>query len=153
MKYLQGVTTIQSEQRLTFRFLAYWNRIREGREFPALSDVNIGEIAEMWHHSFNVDVAAQENEHSFQYFGPELVNVFGTDYTNGWVKEALEDAPMLANTIGFYPRVLDSRAPVSESSSFYLEGREVKYRSLIVPLSSDGEQIDYLFGTTNYKVY
>lgn len=118
-----------------------------------MSEITVSEIVDIWHYSFTVDVqGGGEDEYKVQYFGPELINVFGADYTGEPLGDALRDSLKLANTIGFYPKVIKARVPVSESSSFYLEGREVRYRSLIVPLSSDGRTIDYLFGTTNYKV-
>lgn len=102
----------------------------------------------MWHFTFTIDVRNQQ----FHYFGPELATIFKTDYTGEYVGQSMQDDPILGNTIGFYPKVIERRAPLSESSSFHLNGREVRYRSLIVPLSSDGLVIDYVLGTTNYKV-
>jgi hypothetical protein len=139
------------EQRLTFRLLSYWNRIRGDREFPSLRDVNIGEISEMWHYTFTIELQP-DGHHSFQYFGPELINILNEDYSGQLVETAMEDG-MLANLIGFFDKVLEQRSPVSESSQFYNEGKEVRYRSLIVPLSGDGGEIKFLIGTTNYKIY
>lgn len=120
---------------------------------PALSDINIGEITEIWHYSFTIEVKSSEDDYVIQYIGPELAGILGEDYTGELLQVALEDSPVLVNTIGFYQKVVEARTPVSEASSFYLDGKEGKYRSLIVPLSSDGKTIDYLFGTTNYKMF
>ncbi len=139
------------EQRLTFRLLSYWNRIRGNREFPALADVNINEIAEMWHFTFTIELH-NEGQHVFQFFGQELINLIGENLTGEVVEDALEQS-VLANLIGFYDKVLQQRAPVSESSHFYNNGQEIRYRSLIVPFSSDGKAINYLLGTTNFKAY
>ena len=139
------------EQRLTFRLLSYWNRIRGIRLFPALADVNIQEIAEMWHFTFTIALGNLPEDHVMQYFGSKLADIFGHDYSGEQLDNALKDL-MIENTIGFYEKVVTTRAPVSESSSFYLEGKEAKYRSLILPLSSNGQDIDFLIGTTNYKV-
>lgn len=140
-----------TEQRLTFRLLSYWNRIRATREFPSLADVNINEISEMWHYTFTIHWRA-DGEHSFQYFGPELISVLGEDVTGMAVEEAMNHS-MLGNLIGFFDKVITQRAPVSESSQFFIDGKEIRYRSLMVPLSSNGKDIDYLIGTTNYKAY
>lgn len=140
------------EQRLTFRLLSYWNRIRGARAMPSLSDVNISEITEMWHFTFTIDVKDPDG-HRFQYFGPSLASVFGQDYTDEYLAEALENDGMLGNTIGFYDKVLEKAEPALEAASFYSEGNEVRYRSIIVPFSSDGTTVDYLIGTTNYKVF
>ena len=140
------------EQRLTFRLLSYWNRIRGDKPLPALADVNIQEIQEMWYFTFTISLGNMPEDHSFHYFGSKLADMFGNDYSGEMLESALKDL-MIENTIGFYEKVVAARAPVSESSSFYLEGKEARYRSLIVPLSSDGQTIDYLLGTTNYKIF
>jgi hypothetical protein len=120
--------------------------------FPTLGDVHISEISELWHSTFTIEVAKDGN-HRFQYFGPELANIFGGDYTSEPVAQSLADNSMLDNTIGFFMKVVERRSPVSESAVFFMEGKEVRYRSLIVPFSSDGQVIDYLLGTANYKVF
>ncbi len=118
---------------------------------PSLARVNIAEIEEIWHYSFVIDVLAEDGP-SFQYFGPNLATLFGQDYTGETISEAFNDAK-LANTVGFYEKVLEKREPALEAAAFFLEGHEVRYRSIIVPLSSDDKEIDYLFGTTNYKIF
>lgn len=141
----------QQEQRLTFRLLSYWNRIRGDRAYPALSDVNIREISELWHFSFTIDVSKRDN-HVFQYFGPELSSIFGTDYTGENVSEAMSDV-ILNNTIGSYLKALAECKPTMEAASFNYNGKELRYRTLVVPLSSDGDLIDYVMGTTNFKAF
>ncbi|MFO1241737.1 MAG: PAS domain-containing protein [Rickettsiales bacterium] len=140
----------QNEQRLTFRLLSYWQRMRGTRPFPSLSDIKIDEILEMWHWSFTINVA--DENHHFQYFGPELANIFGHNYTGEILQDAMSD-PKVQQTIGFYEKAIRNREPTLDANSFNLEGKEVRYRSLIVPLSSDGKHIDYLMGTTNYKIF
>ena len=138
-----------TEQRLTFRLLSYWNRIRGERAMPSLMDVNIQEILELWYFSFTIDL--RDPDHRFQYFGSKLTDIFNEDYTGWSLQEAINTDIIVNNTIGFYPRAVDKREPVMEAASFFSEGDEVRYRSLIVPLSSDGETVDFLIGTTNYK--
>lgn len=146
---MQQTPAPQTEQRLTFRLLSYWNRIRGDRSMPSLGDVNIQEILELWHFSFTIDV--REPVHKFHYFGANLTDIFHEDYTGRALQEAMNDDVMVNNTIGFYHRAMASREPVMEAASFYSEGEEVRYRSIIVPLSSDGQTVDFLVGTTNYK--
>jgi hypothetical protein len=124
--------------------------MRGDRLFASLADINIQEILELWHFSFTIDV--QHDEHFFQYFGPELATVFGQDYTGEHMAYASNDITV-DNTIGFYPKVIKNREPALEAASFFSEGFEIKYRSIIVPLSSDGVNIDYVLGTTNYKAF
>lgn len=147
------VATPGSEQRLTFRLLSYWNRIRAGKDFPTLAEVNITEIAEMYHMTYTLEIAGpSQADHRFLYFGPELAAVFGQNYTGHHLDEAILD-PIVNHTIGFYEKVIEARKPCSESSEFHLDGKEIRYRSVILPLSSNGKDIDFLIGTTNYKAF
>lgn len=125
--------------------------MRGDRLFPSLADINIQEILELWHFTFTIDVQ-QDEMHFFQYFGSELATVFGQDYTGETLAEAMNDV-IVDNTIGFYPRVISTREPALEAASFYMDGMEMRYRSIIVPLSSNGMDIDYVMGTTNYKAF
>lgn len=149
----EPLKTTGQERRITFRLLSYWNRIRTDREMPSLGDVNVEEIMEIWHFSFVIDIKKGLDSARFHYFGPELVNIFETNHSDEPLRQAMDQDTKLENTVGFFPKVVERRAPVSESSEFFLENKEVRYRSLIVPFSSDGKEIDYLMGTTNYKIF
>lgn len=138
------------EQRLTFRLLSYWNRVRGGKKYPALSHLNISEIQEIWHFSFSINV--EKKQHEFQYFGPDLVTIFGVDYSGDLVEDAMNDM-FVNNTIGSYVNTIIKQKPTMESASFNYNGKDVRYRTLTVPLSTDGENIDYIMGTTNYKIF
>ena len=119
---------------------------------PALSDVNISDITEMYHLTFTLAIGETEEDHQFQYFGPDLASIFGQDYTGQYLSDALNDV-MINNTIGFYDKVVAEKTPHSESSEFYSEGKEVRYRSIILPCSSNDQDVDFLIGTTNYKIF
>lgn len=141
------------EQRLSFRLISYWQRVRGERAMPSLADINIAEIQEIWHFSFTINVSSQDlDEHEFLYFGPELIGIFRTDFTGEKVSEAMNDI-IINNTIGSYTKTIEKREPTMESSSFHYDDKEFRYRSLFVPLSSDGVNIDYIMGTTNYKIF
>lgn len=89
----------------------------------------------------------------FEYFGPALARLFGKDYTGTVVEEAAREEPKIATMLGFYQKVMERHSPVSEASEFFLDEQQLRYRSVIAPMSTDGEHIDRLIGTTNYKVF
>ncbi|MCC7260184.1 MAG: hypothetical protein IT567_04055 [Alphaproteobacteria bacterium] len=86
------------------------------------------------------------------FFGAQLVQAFQSDCTAFQVGEALDNF-LLSSTIDFYHTVITRRAPVSEASRFIIGGKEARYRSLVVPLSTDGNTIDYLIGTANFRIF
>lgn len=149
----QPITPPGHEKRGTFRLLSYWSTMKGDREFPKLEELSVQVLEDMWHLCFVIEIRDPIEESVFQYFGPELATVFNTNHGGEPVKQAFEDDWILENTVGFFPKIIKERQPITESSEFFLEGDEVRYRSLIVPLSSDGKKIDYVMGTTNYKIF
>lgn len=148
------MTENQQERRLTFQLLCYWNELRADREFPRMDELHIEKIEHIWHNSFVIDMREEDPaEWEFQYFGSDLVEIFEDNWAGEKVFDALQKDSKLDNTISFYRQVKEKKTPISESSEFLVEGQEVRYRSLIVPMSSDGKTVDYVIGTTNYKVY
>jgi hypothetical protein len=143
--------SMYNEKRLTFRLLSYWNRIRGERPLPLLREINIQEIQELWYFTFTIDVRDNAH-HMFQYFGSELRLIFNEDPSGSSVADALNDV-LLNNTIGSYVQCLEKKEPTMEAASFFCDGKEFRYRTLCVPLSEDGETVDYVVGTTNYKIF
>ena len=143
---------VGQEQRMTFRLLSYWQRVRGDKTFPSLAEIAIHEIEDMFHQTFVIKLGDTEGDHLFEYFGPDLATKFGEDFTGQFVIDCMKEASVY-NTIGFYEKVLEVRGPVSESSEFHLDGNEVRYRTLLLPLANDGMFIDYIIGTTNYKIF
>ncbi|TAF15782.1 MAG: PAS domain-containing protein [Alphaproteobacteria bacterium] len=145
------VPSLHNEKRLTFRLLSYWNRIRGERSMPLLRDIAIHEIQELWHFTFTIDV--RDRAHPvFQYFGSELRVIFHEDPSGSNVLDALNDV-VLNNTIGGYVQCVEKKEPTMEAASFECDGKEFRYRTLCVPFSEDGETVDYIVGTTNYKIF
>ncbi len=118
---------------------------------PSIVDVNISDVPEIYRFTFIINMEGEEGP-EFQYFGSELATTFGQDYSGIPLEEALLDT-MVDNTIGFYEKVLESKQPHSESSEFFIDGKECRYRSIILPCSSNDFNVDFLIGTTNYKIF
>jgi hypothetical protein len=138
------------EQRMTFRLLSYWNKLKGEREIPSIKEVNITELGEVWGFCFTICLDDEEKVDEFQYFGAELVALTGVDLSGLNVEKSLPGT-MMAQLMDFYPQVILLRSPVSKASKCLQNGCEILYRSLIVPFSSDGNKVDFLMGTTNFR--
>ena len=146
-----GGTHTGQEQRMTFRLLSYWSRVRAGRTMPPLENVNLSEMRDISDFTFTKCVVGGREPY-FTYFGSRLIESFGKDFTGESLFDASADV-MIDNMIGFYEKVLISKQPNSQSSEFYVEGKEIRYRSIILPCSANDFNVDYLIGTTNYKIF
>ncbi len=138
------------EQRHTFRLLTYWNSIKEDDKFPDLSEVNLGEMADLWDYCFVLDVTNPDDP-EFTHFGSELISIFSGDYT----AKTLSDAaihPVLADVSSFINEVWLMESPVSHCGEVKKDGEKILYRSLLAPLSeNEDETIHYLIGTSNFR--
>lgn len=141
-----------NEHRKTFLLLSYWNSIKDDSKFPDISEVNIGEIGELWDYCFILDMSDKSNP-EFQHFGSELIRIFGHDYTG----EHLGDENMhtiLADVSKFIDEVWLMESPVSHCGEVTIDDVISRYRSLIAPLSEDNDgTIRHLIGTTNFRTY
>ena len=138
------------EQRQTFRLLSYWNSIKEDDKFPDLSEVSLGEMGELWNYCFVLDLTSPDDP-EFTHFGSELISIFGEDYT---VKKLSDAAihPVLADVSSFIKEVWLMEAPVSHCGEVKQEDEKLLYRSLLAPLSENGDdKIHYLIGTSNFR--
>jgi len=147
-------TSSGQERRLTFQLLAHWQEMQSHeRRWPSLDDLALDAQPGLHDFTFVIDVIHESPAYyRFAYFGPSLVDIFDKDYTKEPVVEAFVDNDRLKHSIGFFHEAKTSGEPVSESSSFPVQEKQAYYRSLVVPTSSDGQEIDYLVGTANYKV-
>jgi hypothetical protein len=138
-----------AERRLTHRLKLYWEDKRCGREFPALADIVPAEIAELWPWCFLLDVGQSRAFPYFRYLGFELSRYSGV-FLSGetdWASTLLDKA--VAN----YADVLSHRLPVvieDEISRF--DRRMLLFRATLLPLSTDGNRIDYVLGAANGKL-
>lgn len=141
-----------SEQRSTFRLLSYWNRIREDQKFPMISQVSIGEMADLWDVCFVLDMSNRV-EPEFQHFGSQLVEIFKQDHNGMKLREV--DHPVLSDIPKFLDEVWLMESPVSHCGEVSHEDEKLRYRSLLAPVSEaeKEEEIIYLIGTTNYRAY
>lgn len=138
-----------AERRLALRLKHYWDDKRAGREFPALSDIVPADIAELWPWCFLLDVQQSRTFPYFRYLGRELSRYSGVFLSGAtdWTSTLLDKA--VAN----YAEVLNRRLPVMlEEEIARYDGRQLLFRATLLPLSTDGEMIDFVLGAANGKL-
>lgn len=95
-----------------------------------------------------VDVERQPRRYRIRLVGTRLVKMSGKDRTGQYFDEL---GPELRDSHGFYMRLMDrlvsQRRPLLYTANLFHRGLPwVRYRCLVGPFSSDGEQIDLLVG-------
>lgn len=139
------------ERRLVLRLLAHWRELCGERAFPSFADVDPGQMSDMWPDCFVLDVAGHADNPIFRTVGAALA---------GWidinlVDKHVADAPgktLVSVAVSYAAEVLRKKVPISRGGEFLKpDGVRVLYRSILLPMSDDGETVSGLLGAANCR--
>jgi hypothetical protein len=139
------------ERRMHVRAYNYWVSLLDGRPFPSIRELD---------------------PHTIDDFGPNSVLL---DFTEGaedakvaWLGRALReecdllgdirrisDVPkrsLLSRLTDHYMQIIANQAPIGFEAEFVGQrGQNTMYRGILMPFSSTGEAIDFIYGVINWK--
>lgn len=139
------------ERRLVLRLLAYWRSLCDERRFPSFADVRPAEIPSIWPFSFALEVLDGEDDVVFRAIGEELAAYTSVSLPGRHVSEA-PTGTLPAVAISYVDEVLAKGVPISRGGEFHkANGTRVLYRSILLPMSDDGETISGILGAANCR--
>lgn len=142
-----------SDKRVTVQLRKYWDFLKEERAFPAESEINQRELANIWANCFIVkaDNSCKTEDYEYKYLGENIVKAYGADITGLKINSlAAPEAPHLAEK---YENVLALKRPVLDEGEITLSKTSViKYRQILLPLGDDGININAILGGMSYKI-
>ena len=140
------------ERRMHVRAYNYWVSLLAGRDFPSIEDLEPGEVSEFATHSVLLDFTGGRDNPATPYIGDrirEACEIEGTVQT-------ISDVPsrsLLSRLTDHYLQIIANRAPVGFEAEFVNQKDETLcYRGILMPFSSDGDTIDFLYGVINWKI-
>ncbi len=140
-----------SERRLVLRLLAYWRSLQEGEEFPPRSAINVTDIADLWKDAFILDTRESPDDPVFRFFGDALSHRCGETLIGRHISEVPPNC-LASVAVEYAGVVLERRAPMSRGGEFTeADGIRTLYRSILLPLSDDGETITGILGAANCR--
>ncbi len=122
--------------------LAYWQRIRAGREMPARPDLNPGDIPKLLPYMILMDVLYDPLDFRYRLVGTEIDRICSRNYKGMRFSELPDKkAP---NTIWQHHReAVETRAPVRKELSYTGPDGDVRRTEhCLMPFSSDGKTVD-----------
>ena len=138
---------ILKERRLTRRVQKTWQRCANGR-LPSWGDIRALDLGEDWNFCFTVDLRLSDGFPYFIYLGESLSRlamVYLPDRTHR------EMTPVDLAAAKMDEAAL-SKAPVYFDEVLRLpRRRKIVFRSVLLPLSEDGEAVTHVFGAANGK--
>ncbi len=139
------------ERRLVLRLLAYWRFLCRDNGFASFTDIDPTEIPDLWPHCFILEVLGEGSEPVFRSIGNALATNSNEDLT-GQNISVVSAETLIGTAIDYTDEVLQKGVPVSRGGEFVkADGTKVLYRSILLPLSDDGETIRGLFGAANCR--
>lgn len=141
----------EDERRIHVRAYNYWVSLLDGRTFPAIEDIDPESVRAFGPNSVLLDFSRGAENATIASVGSALRQESGI----GNDIRAIADVPVrsvLSRLTGHYLEIIANRAPVGFEAEYENDrGHPVMYRGILMPFSSDGERIDYIYGVINWK--
>ena len=125
----------------------YWASRRCGRAMPGRADLDPIDIPSLLPNVFMVDVPPS-GPMTYRVFGTALVALFGRELTGRPLGEGVLPQAV-AEVLSRYGRIVAERRPFYHRSRLFEQGNDfTEVERVILPLSTDGVQVDQLIGMT-----
>ena len=139
------------ERRMHVRAYNHWVSLLNGRDFPTIDDLDSSEVEDFAAHSVLLDFTCGHDNPAIPYIGPAIRDECGLndDMRN------ISDVPsrsLLSRLTDHYMQIIANRSPVGFEAEFENPaGETICYRGILMPFSSDGDGIDFIYGVINWK--
>ena len=141
------------ERRITLRLMAYWEKIRQGRDMPSENDIDPDDIGDLWDNCFLIQIRdLEKSDYNYTYLGTAIIEAYRGNLTEDYPAELIA---LNANKLdGHFREVIINKHPVIHEGEFTnLSGSLVKYRQCLLPLSHDLTNVDAIFGGMRFKIF
>src|SRR4030095_12039186 len=139
------------ERRMHVRAYNYWCSLLEGRDYPSIEDLEPDSIQDFGPHSVLLDFTEGSDNPATPYIGTAVREECGIADDI----KTISDVPgrsLLSRLTDHYLQIIANRAPVGfEAEVVKQRGRTICYRGILMPFSSDGDTIDFIYGVINWK--
>jgi hypothetical protein len=139
------------ERRMHVRAYNYWVSLLEGRDYPSIEDLDPANITDFAPHSVLLDFTAGRENPATPYIGTAI----RAECDLADDVRTIDQVPsrsLLSRLTDHYMQIIANRAPVGFEAEFVNQrGHNICYRGILMPFSSDGDTIDFIYGVINWK--
>jgi hypothetical protein len=139
------------ERRMHVRAYNHWVSLLKGRPYPTMEDLDPASIADFGQNSVLLDFSDGLDDPRIAFLGRALKEECGLD---GGIQRIGEvpSRSLLSRLTDHYLQIIANRAPIGFEAEFVsTRGRNTMYRGILMPFSSDGDCIDFIYGVINWK--
>lgn len=139
------------ERRMHVRAYNYWASLLRDRAFPGIEDLNPAEIEDFGSHSVLIDFTGGIDNPAIAFVGSALVRECGVPSNIGLVSD-VPPRTLLSRLTDHYLQIIANQAPIGFEAEFTNQrSAEILYRGIMMPFSSNGDGIDFVYGVINWK--
>jgi hypothetical protein len=139
------------ERRMHVRAYNYWVSLLAGRPYPSIQDVDPQTIGDFGPHSVLLDFSGNAEDPEIAFLGRALRIECALDGAIRHISE-VPGRSLLSRLTDHYLQIIANRAPIGFEAEFVgMRGHNTLYRGILMPLSSDGQGIDFIYGVINWK--
>ena len=139
------------ERRMHVRAYNHWVSLLKGRAYPGIDDLDPASIADFGPHSVLIDFSAGIEDPAIAYLGRSLREECGLETTITRIAD-VPGRSLLSRLTDHYLQIIANRAPIGFEAEFVAtRGHTTLYRGILMPFSSEGETIDFIYGVINWK--
>ncbi|QIK79009.1 hypothetical protein G7077_08990 [Sphingomonas piscis] len=146
-----ALTAGGDERRMHVRAYNYWVSLLDGRDFPSIEDLEPEDLNDFSAHSVLLDFTCGRDNPATPYIGAAIREECGLQDE----VRTISDVPsrsLLSRLTDHYMQIIANRAPVGFEAEFDNQrGEPICYRGILMPFSSDGDTIDFIYGVINWK--
>jgi hypothetical protein len=139
------------ERRMHVRAYNYWVSLLDARDFPSIEDLEPADVTDFATNSVLLDFTCGRDNPAIPYIGTAIRDECGLDDDT----QTIADVPsrsLLSRLTDHYMQIIANRAPIGFEAEFANQrGETICYRGILMPFSSDGETIDFIYGVINWK--
>jgi hypothetical protein len=139
------------ERRMHVRAYNYWVSLLHGRDFPSIEDLDPANLGDFAANSVLLDFTAGHENPATQYIGTAIREECGLEADARNIAD-IPSRSLLSRLTDHYMQIIANRAPVGFEAEFVNHrGQPICYRGILMPFSSDGDTIDFIYGVINWK--
>jgi len=139
------------ERRMHVRAYNYWVSLLQGRDYPSIEDLDPGNLSDFAPNSVLLDFTGGRDDPATPYIGFAIREECGLSDN----VQSIADIPsrsLLSRLTDHYLQIIANRAPVGFEAEFVNQhGAPICYRGILMPFSSNGDTIDFIYGVINWK--
>jgi hypothetical protein len=139
------------ERRMHVRAYNYWVSLLNSRDYPSIEDLEPADVQDFAANSVLLDFTAGRDNPATPYIGAAIREECGLDESIKSIDQ-VPSRSLLSRLTDHYLQIIANRAPIGFEAEFENQrGATICYRGILMPFSSDGDTIDFIYGVINWK--